>query len=250
MIERTIQSLTNLILANLRPKDYYRNLRESVNRALHVLRFTVHSETKKTQFELHFGRTPKNKLSVLKNSNSVDSKDLSVGQITDHLVLSKKKMTEPKFKRGMTFSQTKKPTSSVSTNRIENPFKFYEKHHTQGSMESKFKNKTQTAVSGTKQTVTTDENKMIHRKLISHPLPFQQATTTPAKKKNAADHPTCSKTLDIVNNGGAPCIYSRKEAPQPSQPPKGAKIGGRRKTNPETTEDSSNRKTKMATTPT
>ena len=62
LIERTIQSLTNLKLAN---SDYDQNLRESVNRALHVLRFTVHSETKKTPFELHFGQTPKNKLSNL-----------------------------------------------------------------------------------------------------------------------------------------------------------------------------------------
>ena len=50
----------------------------------------------------------------LKKAISVDSKDLSVyitrntaGEITDHLVLSKKKTVEQKFRRGMTFSQTK-----------------------------------------------------------------------------------------------------------------------------------------------
>ena len=118
LVERTIQSLKNLTLANLEDNQ---NLRESVNRALYVLRFTIHSETKKTPFELHFGRTPRTKLSNLKNSISVDSKDLSVyitrnstGQITDHLVMSKKKTAEPRYKRGMTFSQTKKPTSAVS----------------------------------------------------------------------------------------------------------------------------------------
>ena len=47
-------------------------------------------------------------------------------------------------------------------------------------MESKFKNKIQTAVSGTKHTVNTDKNKTIHTKLTSNPLLFQQ--TTPAKK--------------------------------------------------------------------
>ena len=85
-------------------------------------------------------------------------------------------------------------------------------------MESKFKNKIQTAVSGTKHTETTDKNKTIHRKLVSNPLPSQQTTTTPAKwinnRQNAADQQTCSKTLDIVINGGALCIYSRKEAPK------------------------------------
>ena len=85
-------------------------------------------------------------------------------------------------------------------------------------MESKFKNKIQTAVSGTKHTATTDKNKTIHKKLISNQLPLQQTTTTPAKRiitrQNAADQLTCSNTLDNVNNGGAPCIYSRKEAPK------------------------------------
>ena len=130
LVERTIQSLKNLVLANLEDDQ---NLRGSVNRALYVLRFTVHSETKKTPFELHFGRTPRTKLSNLRNFISVDSKDTSVyitrnsaGQITDHLVMSKKKTAEPKYKRGMTFSQTKKPTSAVSENKFEYPFKFYE----------------------------------------------------------------------------------------------------------------------------
>ena len=52
------------------------NLRESVNRGLYVIRFTVHSEPKKTPFELHFGRKPRTKLSNLKKSIPVDSKDL------------------------------------------------------------------------------------------------------------------------------------------------------------------------------
>ena len=224
LVERTIQSLKNLILANLEDDQ---NLRESVNRALYVLRFTVHSETKKTPFESHFGREPRTKLLNLKNSVLVDSKDLSVyitrnstGEITDHLVMSKKKTVEPKFRRGMTFSQTKKPTSSVSTNKFQYPFKFYEKNYKKGSLESKFKKKIQTAVSGTKHTVTTDKNKILHRKLISNPLPFQQATTAPMKRmntrNNTADQPTCSKTLDTTNNNGAPCIYSRKEPPKPT----------------------------------
>ena len=68
--------------------------------------------------------------------------------------------------------------------------------------------------------MTTDKKKIIHRKLISNPLPFQQTTTAPTKQKNTrqntADHPTCSKTLDKPEINGTPCIYSRKEAPKPS----------------------------------
>ena len=127
-------------------------------------------------------------------------------------------MTELKYKGGMTFSQTKKASSSLSTNKIRTSFQISLKELQERIHESKFKNKTQTAVSGTKLAVTTDKNKTIHRKLISNPLPFQQTTTTPAKKINTrqstADQPTCSKTLDTVNNGRAPCINSRKEAPK------------------------------------
>ena len=80
-------------------------------------------------------------------------------------------------------------------------------------MESEFKNKLQTTVLGTKHTVTIDKNKTVHRKLISNPLPFQQTTTLTKRmntRQNTIDQPTCSKTLDNTNNGGAPCIYSRK----------------------------------------
>ena len=139
LVERTIQSLKNLILTNLEDEL---NLRESINRALYVLRFTKHSETKKTPFEIQFGRAPRTRLTNLKNAVSVDSKDLSVyitqdraGEITDHLVMSKKKTVEPKFRQGMTFSQTKKPPiNTVSTNKFNYPFEFYEKKLTKRTL--------------------------------------------------------------------------------------------------------------------
>ena len=57
-------------------------------------------------------------------------------------------------------------------------------------------------------------------KLVSNPLPFQQTTTAPTKRintrQNTTDQPTCSKTLDKPETSGTPCIYSRKEAPKPS----------------------------------
>ena len=73
LVGRTIQSMKNLILTNLEDDT---SLRESVNRALHVLKFTTHSETKKTPFEIHFGRKLRTKLSNLKNSVVVDLKVL------------------------------------------------------------------------------------------------------------------------------------------------------------------------------
>ena len=251
LVERTIQSLKNLILVNLEENQ---NLRESVNRALYVLRFTIHSETKKTPFELHFGRTPRTKLSHLKNSILVESKDLSVyitrnsaGQITDHLVMSKKKVAEPRYKRGMTFSQTKKPTSAVS--KFEYPFKFYEKNYKKGSMESKFKNRIQTAVSGTRHTVTTDKNKVIHRKLISNPLPFQQKQQQHRQRRS-----TPAKTLQTSLPAPKHCIkqppaehpasIAGKRHRRTLQTTKEARTGRKEKKYPETTRDNSPRQTK------
>ena len=215
LVERTMQSLKNLTKTNL---EETQNLRESLNKALFVLRFTTHSEIKKTPFELHFGREAGTKLSNLKNAISVNSKDLSVyitrnsaGEITDHLVMSKKKTNDPKYRRGMTFTQKQKPSNTVNKEKNTNyPFTFFGKTHTKCSLGSKFKNKPLIAVSGTKHTVTTDKNKILHRKLMSNPIPFQ-ATTTPTKGINTrltatAEKPTCSKTVENV------CLYRRKEA--------------------------------------
>ena len=119
----------------------------------------------------------------------------------------------------MTFSQTKKPTNTVSTNKFNYPFKFYEKNYKKNSLDSKFKNKIQTTVSATEHTITTDKNNVIHRKLISNPLHLQLTGTAPTKlintRQNTADQPTCSKTLDQPKYNVTPCIFSRKEAPKP-----------------------------------
>ena len=61
LVKRTIQSLKNLILANLEDGQ---NLGESINRAFYVLRFTNQFETKKTPFEAHFGRAPITKQTI------------------------------------------------------------------------------------------------------------------------------------------------------------------------------------------
>ena len=52
LAERTIQYLKHLLKANLEDGI---SLRDSLDKALHVLRFTIHSEIQKTPFELHFG---------------------------------------------------------------------------------------------------------------------------------------------------------------------------------------------------
>ena len=51
--------MKNLLLANMEDGN---NLTESVNRALRVMRFTIHMGLKKTPFELHQGRKPRTEL--------------------------------------------------------------------------------------------------------------------------------------------------------------------------------------------
>ena len=119
----------------------------------------------------------------------------SAGEITDNLVKSKKKTTEP----GMTFSQTKKPTRSVSMNKFNCPFIFYQKNYKKSSLESKYNNRTQTALSGTEHSVTTNKNEIKRRKHVPNPLPIQQTISTPTKRINSrrtyVEQPTGCKRM-------------------------------------------------------
>ena len=61
-VERAIQTIKNLILANLEDNLC---LTECVNRALKVMRFKIHTGSKLTPFELHHGRKPRTELTNL-----------------------------------------------------------------------------------------------------------------------------------------------------------------------------------------
>ena len=77
-VERATQSIKNLKLANMEDMN---NLTESVNRALRVMRFTIHTGLKKTPFELHHGRKPRTELTnIIKDGKSFlsDWSELSI----------------------------------------------------------------------------------------------------------------------------------------------------------------------------
>ena len=58
------------------------------------------------------------------------------------------------------------------------PFQFFERKNQKGKFESPYSENLPTAVTGTKHTVTTSDNKIIHRKLISKPIiTFEQEPT-------------------------------------------------------------------------
>ena len=67
-VERAIQTLKNLIIANLEDNTC---LTECVNRALNVMRFTIHTGLKTTPFELHHGPKPRTELTnIIKDGRS------------------------------------------------------------------------------------------------------------------------------------------------------------------------------------
>ena len=107
-VERAIQTKKNLIVANLEDNLC---LTECVNRALKVMRFTIHTGLKLTPFELHHGRKPRTELTnLVKDGKSFlsDWTELSVsaerkpkipiyvsrdeeGDVTNYLVMAKPK---------------------------------------------------------------------------------------------------------------------------------------------------------------
>ena len=178
VVERAIQTLKNLIIANLEDGI---SLTESVNRALHVMRFTIHTGLKLTPFELHHGRKPRTELTnIVKDGKSYLSNwsELTVsapnkskipiyvgrdadGDITNHIVMARTKTEEKHL--------AERPKSPKKKNSVRYPFYFVEKNHNKKSLEGKFQKKIQTAISGTESTIKTDSGKIINRKFISEP---------------------------------------------------------------------------------
>ena len=177
VVERAIQTIKNLIIANMEDGLC---LTESVNRALLVMRFTIHTGLKITPFELHHGRKPRTELTNIvkdgktylsnwseKTFSAPDRAKIYVvrdaeGEITNHIVMAKTK-TEEKQSGENTKSPKKK-------NLVRYPFSFVETNHNKKSLEGRFQNKTQTAICGTKNTVKSDTGKIINRKFFSGPL--------------------------------------------------------------------------------
>ena len=91
------------------------------------------------------------------------------GEITNHIILAKTK-NEEKQSRESTKSPKKK-------NSVRYPFPFVEKNYNKKSLEGRFQNKIQTAISGTENTVKTDTGKVINQKFNSGPF-FQTEKKT------------------------------------------------------------------------
>ena len=130
--------MKNLLLANMVDGN---NLTESVNRALKVMRFTIHTGLRKTPFELHHGRKTRTELTnVTKDGKSFlsDWLELSIlasnkpkipiyvgrdaeGEVTNHMVMARTKTEERQLA-----SQMKSPKKKIP---VRYPLNFVEKRH-------------------------------------------------------------------------------------------------------------------------
>ena len=84
------------------------------------------------------------------------------GDISNHMVMAKTKLEEKHL--------AEYQKSPEKKNFVRYPFRFVEKNYNRKSLEGRFQNKIQTAISGTESTIKTDTEKIINRKLISGPL--------------------------------------------------------------------------------
>ena len=111
VVERSIQTLKNLIITNL---EDGKNVTESLNRALRVMRFTIHTVLKSTPFELHHGRKPRTELTnIIKDGKTFLSNwsEMNIfapsrpkipilvgrdadGEITNHIIMARNKTEE------------------------------------------------------------------------------------------------------------------------------------------------------------
>ena len=182
VVELAIQTLKNLIIANIEDDLC---LTECVNRALHVMRFTIHTGQKIMPFELHYGRKPRTELTnLMKTGKSFLSNwsEMSIsanhrpkipiyvtrngdGEVSNHIVMARTKAEEK--------AQAEK--SPKTKNSVSNyPFQFFEKNHNKKSLEGRFQKHLQTAVKGTEHTVTTDTGKKFTENLFRIRLYFRK----------------------------------------------------------------------------
>ena len=159
------------LLTNIKDR---KPLGKALDLALNVMRTTPHTRLRKFAFELNFGREPNTEWANMLKLDKTKS-------ITNSFISAR-----PDTLQVYTFSgegvsydhlpmkQKRKGAKTVS----KYPFQFFERKNQKGKFESPYSEHLQTAVTGTKHTVTTSDNKIIHRKLISKPInTFEQEPT-------------------------------------------------------------------------
>ena len=162
LVERGIKTLKDYMKTNLCDGC---TLNEALSRSLNVMRTTVHSSNKETPFEKPYDIKPRtesnNHLNVSPNHkiNVVSAKPFT-------LQVSSFSRNEENHDQ-IVMKAPRKLKEDVSN---EFPYLFLEKKVYKNKVESDYETKPQLAVAGTKHTITTDRNKILHRKRVSKPL--------------------------------------------------------------------------------
>ena len=180
LVERGIKTLKDLMRTNLEDKC---NLNDALYQSLMVMRMTIHSKTKETPFERHYGRKPRTELTSYLNLPT-DKNDYASAQPETLQVYS--------FNNGrggydqLIMKSPRQLKCDVSNNL---PYKFLEKKQNKNKFESEYDTNPQIAVAETKHTITTDTNKIIHKKRISKPLPnsFQNPLSRRGENRRGID---------------------------------------------------------------
>ena len=162
LVERGIKSLKDYLRTNLEA-GYVIN--EALSRSLNVMRMTVHLSIKEKKLHLsvttvegcerkftHLNVSPNKQYNVSARPETLQVYSFTNGNGTyDQLVMK----TPRKLKEDV-------------SNKF--PYLFLERKINRDKFETMYKNKPQMAVAGTKHTIITDTNKIIHKKRASKPI--------------------------------------------------------------------------------
>ena len=211
LVERGIKTLKDLMRTNLQDKC---NLNEALYQALMVMRMTVHSKTKESPFERHYGRKPRTELTNYLNLPTGNNEYISAQPET----LQVYSFNNGKGGYDQLIMKTPRKLKCDVSNNF--PYKFLEKRQTKNKFESEYQTKPQTAVAGTKHTITTDTNKVIHRKLASKPLPnsFQNPLSRRGENRRGIDGRFIQMSLPSLETEGTDEEETQSEGEKESTP--------------------------------
>ena len=171
LIDQGVRTLKENLLTNIKAGE---PLGRALDLALNVMRNTPHTRLRKSAFELHFGRgsnTEWSNMLKLDKTKSITNDSISARPDTLQVYTFS---GDGGSSDQLPMKQKRKGAKTVS----KYPFQFFEQKKQKGKFENPYSEILQTAVTGTKHTVTTLDNKIIHRKLISKPInTFEQEPT-------------------------------------------------------------------------
>ena len=128
------------------------------------MRTTGHSSIKEIPFERHYGRKPRTEIHNYLNMSPNKHYNVSARPET----LQANTFTNGNGALDQLVMKAPRKLKEDVSNKF--PYLFLKKKQNKEKFESAYENKPQTAVAGTKHTIITDKNKIIHRKRISKPL--------------------------------------------------------------------------------